>query len=153
MQRNVPSVKTCKQLKDAGYPQMGKGFYWIKRPEREFVLALKVSELYRHSDSTKFELFIDLESGSQHIIHKDKGVEVYRAPTVQELLDELPHHIKVGDYDFYLKCIKSGENRYYCEYNELFYSDELEGFTPYLQNGENVAELLAHLYIELNKEK
>jgi len=66
--KEVPSLELCEKLKEAGFPQDGTGWYWIKKPighEHEWKLIL-IEDIHRTIDNYKV-----------------------KAPTVHELLEWL----------------------------------------------------------------
>ena len=46
LEKEVPSLELCQELKKLGYPQDGEGYYWIKTKEG-WKLATKISNLWR----------------------------------------------------------------------------------------------------------
>jgi|GEM_PF-4671310 len=53
--KEVPSLELCEKLKEAGFPQDGTGWYWIKKPighEHEWKLIL-IEDIHRTIDNYK----------------------------------------------------------------------------------------------------
>ena len=46
LEKEVPKLELCQELKELGYPQDGEGYYWVKTKEG-WKLAIKISNLWR----------------------------------------------------------------------------------------------------------
>jgi len=67
LEKEVPKLKYCQELKELGYPQEGGGFYWIKFPHREDWITDYISqEVYKN--------------------YKNYGnIKIIKAPTCREM--------------------------------------------------------------------
>ena len=100
IRKQVPSLETCKALKDAGYLQEGEdGFWWMKNQYSNWEVFYEIQKEWIKSDYVK-------------------------APTASDLIKEIPSEIRVGDtyYCYYEEHIyKPSENEkpYAASYRDM----------------------------------
>ena len=129
IRKQVPSLETCKALKNAGYSQEGEdGFWWIKNQPSNWDIFFEIQKEWIRSDYVK-------------------------APTASDLIEKIPFEIRVGDvyYHYYEEHIYKpfeNEKSYAASYrSEIFAALKMiVGDTE----AEARAKILLWLYSETN---
>ena len=81
--KGVPSLETCKRLKELGFPQEGTGYYWSKwKPDKSYILAITF-------DGRNYHRVDGWTSGPPDIKIK--------APVIDEIILYLPDKIEYKD--------------------------------------------------------
>jgi len=104
LEKEVPNLELCKQLKELGFPQ-GGGFYWVIENINEKELPRIVYES-------------DIDNG--------EFIEIIKAPTVRELCEWLPSNISTDISNCLLRIEKTIESNEYWTiiYGEYDFEDE-----------------------------
>lgn len=96
-EKEVPNLELCKHLKELGYPQDGKGWYWAKK-WRYFHGNIK-----SYPPSYDEKVILDTAIWLLEFLQNEPSYSDYvRAPTCRELGEWLPAKIETKGFDFYL---------------------------------------------------
>lgn len=121
--KEVPDLELCKKLKECGYPQEGGGWYWVKWNESEpYVLGITFDRRNFYKQDGWVTTF---PQNSKFLV---------KAPTIRELGEWLPGHIKrLGDlivekrYDgSWIVKYEEYDDMYEEKYNSMEEIDETE---------------------------
>ena len=139
----VPTLETCKLLKEAGYPQGKSCFSVWTRGNWENILD---------DGTTEPALYLGTNTFPKENKMWGECLKMYAAPTLQELLEELPDELReyarrdAPPHIFSLEMHKFKQNS-----GETLYSFCYEIRTKRQPNS-NAAEATALLWLELHKE-
>ena len=96
-EKEVPSLESCKKLKELGFPQEGGGWYWIE------------------NKITKEARVVFWDKNFEHYFKENKDfVNIYKAPTCRELGEWLPWYVEACS--FMLTFVKEDDNTWWGGY-------------------------------------
>lgn len=134
------SLETAKMLKEAGFTQDNIGFYYLTSTSLKYILNQPIpnslhetSFLASHEDHRRWTMKEDFYN--------------YAAPTIDELLEELPFRLRMEDDDYWFQIQKIKDRTYDVRYTNHNHRD-----TICIEQHKYLSEAVAKMYLWLKKE-
>jgi len=119
------TLQTAKLLKESGFKQNSHFCHYLNKHEDTAI------------NTTADCLFYPVEFW-----------DIFSAPTSDELLEEIPYGLRCTDCDYWLNIQKSRFDTYDVRYTDAFHNN-----VKIIEQGENLPEAIARMWLCLKKEK